>query len=141
MPSSVCLDASFVVRLLESDSLDAPALRLWRTWVAQEYTFVAPVLLPFEVTNALYRYVRYGNLSQATAQSLMQEVFELGIQFYADPELHLEALALAHELNLPAAYDAHYLALARRMNAEFWTADQRLAKAVAQRFSWVHVLA
>ncbi|NPA27193.1 MAG: type II toxin-antitoxin system VapC family toxin, partial [Chloroflexi bacterium] len=56
-------------------------------------------------------------------------------------ELHLEALALAHELNLPAAYDAHYLALARRMNAEFWTADQRLAKAVARRFPWVHVLA
>lgn len=36
------------------------------------------------------------------------------------------ALDLAERLSLSATYDAHYLALAEWLGAEFWTADQRL---------------
>ncbi|MGB5634968.1 MAG: hypothetical protein WBM86_19605 [Waterburya sp.] len=36
---------------------------------------------------------------------------------YGDKALHERALALARSLNLSAAYDAHYLALAERVNA------------------------
>ena len=31
---------------------------------------------------------------------------------------------------LPATYDAHYLALAEWMDIELWTADMRLVKAI-----------
>jgi alpha-galactosidase len=48
--------------------------------------------------------------------------------------------ALAQRLALPAAHDAHYLALAERLGAEFWTADQRLVRAVQPQLSWVHGL-
>ncbi len=140
MHNSVCLDASFLVRLLESTSPDAPAVRLWRQWRGEGRLLVAPTLLFYEVANALHRYVRHGMVRPQTAQALLDQALQLGIRLYSDPDLHREALALAHELRLPAAYDAHYLALARRLNAEFWTADRRLAQAVAGRFPWVHTL-
>jgi predicted nucleic acid-binding protein len=41
---------------------------------------------------------------------------------------------------LPAAYDAHYLALARSLDVEFWTADARLARQVGERGPRVMVL-
>ncbi len=34
-------------------------------------------------------------------------------------------------------YDAHYLALAARLGAEFWTADQRLVNTVQSALPWV----
>ncbi len=140
MSNSVCLDASFVVRLLESTSPDAPAVRLWRQWSAEGRPLVAPALLFFEVTNALHRYVRHGLARPQTARALLDQALRLGIRLYTDADLHLEALTLARELRLPAAYDAHYLALARRLGAECWTADRRLAQTVAGRFPWVHAL-
>ncbi len=44
---------------------------------------------------------------------------------------------LAKKLALPAAYDAHYLALAQDFAAEFYTADKRLFNAVNSIYSWV----
>jgi len=55
--------------------------------------------------------------------------------------LHRRALQLAEALSLPAAYDAHYLALAERVGAEFWTTDRRLANKVREALPWVHLLA
>jgi predicted nucleic acid-binding protein len=42
---------------------------------------------------------------------------------------------------LPAAYDAHYLALAEREQCEFWTADTRFLRAIDGKLPWVHPLA
>ncbi len=141
MRNSVCLDASFIVRMLVGpEPLAQQAESLWATWVHQGRMLVAPALLYFEVSNALFRYVKAGKLPFTLVRNLLDAALDLGIRLYSDPDLHREALALAHELRLPAAYDAHYLALARRLNAEFWTADRRLAQAVAGRFSWVHTL-
>ncbi len=138
--STICLDASFVVRLLESDQPGAEPLRLWRHWQQTGQRLVAPTLLYYEVSNALYKYVRQKTLSSATAQQLMENALHLDIDLVTYPELHQEALRLAHEWRLPATYDAHYLALARRLQAPFWTADRRLARLVRPHFPHVHLL-
>jgi predicted nucleic acid-binding protein len=49
-------------------------------------------------------------------------------------------LDLADRFALPAAYDAHYLALADWLGGEFWTADRRLAKAVGEALPWVRLV-
>ena len=36
--------------------------------------------------------------------------------------------------------DAHYLALAQRLGAEFWTADRRLVQAVQATLPWVNLV-
>ncbi|HEX6305251.1 MAG TPA: hypothetical protein VFZ76_13740 [Anaerolineales bacterium] len=41
---------------------------------------------------------------------------------------------------MPSAYYAQYLALAERLEAEFWTADERLARKVERQLPWVHLL-
>ncbi len=55
--------------------------------------------------------------------------------------LNGKTAARAETLSLPAAYDAHYLALAERMGAELWTAATRLLRAVRDRLSWVRLVA
>ena len=59
---------------------------------------------------------------------------------HSDGELHERAIHLAERYSLNAAYDAHYLALADRLGAEFWTADRRLANSVRHELEWVRLV-
>jgi len=49
-------------------------------------------------------------------------------------------LSLAQNLTFPAAYDAHYLALAEQLSADFYTAYSRLFNAVKNFFPWVYLV-
>ena len=51
--------------------------------------------------------------------------------------LHFRALELMERFRKPAAYDAHYLALAEWLHCECWTADERLWNTVKSEFAWV----
>ena len=140
MPNSpICLDASFVVRFLVSEETAAITDALWVEWHHAGRRLVAPTLLYYEVSNALHRYERAGILSPEEVIDLLDIALSLDITLYGDADLHRQALILAEGLGLPAAYDAHYLALAERLNADFWTADRRLASATAH-MPWVRVL-
>ncbi|PJH75788.1 MAG: hypothetical protein CO064_04780 [Anaerolineae bacterium CG_4_9_14_0_8_um_filter_58_9] len=57
-----------------------------------------------------------------------------------DEELSQRALELAGNLSQSKAYDAFYLALAEKLVAEFWTADERLFNRCRKdlKLSWVH---
>ena len=55
----------------------------------------------------------------------------------SDDSLLKRAYELATQYNRPTAYDSQYLAVAERLNCEFWTADERLANAVGNDLSWV----
>lgn len=101
---------------------------------------MAPSLLLFEATNALHRYVAAGILESEEAREALEVILDLGIAFDADPLLHAKALQVAAHFRLPAAYDAHYLALAQANSAELWTADMRLARAVSAELAWVKLL-
>jgi predicted nucleic acid-binding protein len=39
--------------------------------------------------------------------------------------VYQQALAIAAAYGLPAAYDAHYVALAQHLDCDLWTDDQR----------------
>lgn len=49
------------------------------------------------------------------AADLMQDLMSLGIALHETPELHSQALKLASQLRQGAAYDAHYMALAKNL--------------------------
>lgn len=63
------------------------------------------------------------------------------LEFHAPPGMHQLAFALAADLNLPAAYDAHYLVLAELLGCEFWTDDQSLLRQTRDRLPYVRPLA
>ncbi len=140
MPSlPVCLDASFLLQLLLEETVPQ-AESLWEAWHRERRRLAAPTLLYYEVTNALHRYAMHGDIPPDRVETLLDLALRLDIELIGDNELHRRALQLARTFAFPAAYDAHYLALAERLNAEFWTADARLTHAVQNRLPWVRLL-
>jgi len=71
---------------------------------------------------------------------LLDQVLGFDLRAYGDAELHQQALKIAQRENLPATYDAHYLALAERLGIEFLTGDRRLFNAVRSRLPWVYLV-
>ncbi len=127
--STICLDASIVIRLMLMPDDDA-IQELWDSWHTQGYRLVAPNLLHYEITNALYQQEKNGLLSTEFIGDALDFALALPIQLVGDTSLHQRARELAVQYNLPATYDAHYLALAERLNVELWTADARLYNTV-----------
>jgi predicted nucleic acid-binding protein len=136
--SWLCVDANLVIRLV-ADPADRPVRRLWGTWVADRRRLAVPTLLPYEVANVLYRYQRLGVLSASSARLTLRAALALPVELHSEEPLHEAALAVAERFSLPAAYDAHYLALAQRLGGEFWTADARLVRTVQGELPWVHL--
>ena len=136
---SICVDASFILRLFMGPD-DEAAWRLWDSWLFEGSTIHSPVLLGYEVANALHRYHRASLLSLASADLVLDAALSLPVRLHSSPELHRRALRLAADASLPATYDAHYLAVAEQVGAELWTADRRLAKQSARSSIVVRLL-
>jgi predicted nucleic acid-binding protein len=109
----------------------------WEAWEEKDLPIIAPTLLYYEVANALYQYVKQGMLTIEAARRAQNSALSLRLRLIGDNWLHQQALLLARQFGLLASYDAHYLALAERMAAEFWTADRRLYNTVRETFNWV----
>lgn len=136
----IVVDASFLLRLLIDGAETDAAESLWRTWRHERRPVLAPSLLFYEITNVLHRYLRHGHLEAPEARGLVAIAEAFRIERIDDSNLHERALTLASELDLPAAYDVHYLALAEQRQAELWTSDRKLVRATRHRFPWVHLL-
>lgn len=122
----ICVDANFVVFLFQADSENSPFIILWDEWQEKNNRIIAPTLFAYEITNVFYRMSVARQIFPEEAEKSLEEALNLGITFYGDKALHERALVLAKSLNLSAAYDSHYLALAERFKAEFYTSDKRL---------------
>ena len=127
--SILCLDAGIVLRFVAYPD-DQRIQEGWESWQQQNIKLYAPGLLYYEVTNVLYRYQRQGWMTEETIEAALAAALALPIELVNDSTLHLRARALANQLRLPAAYDAHYLALAERLEASLWTMDKRLYNSV-----------
>jgi predicted nucleic acid-binding protein len=136
--SPICIDANLIIRLVV-DVNDLLIQNQWQQWAEQKQQIVAPSLLWYEVTNALYQYHKHGILDDVTLKDAHQTVLSLPVQLFGEALLHQQALALTQQFTLPATYDAHYLALADRLNAEFWTSDRKLITAVSPIFPRIHL--
>lgn len=140
MPSSTrsyVVDASFVARLLQPGYPEV--VDLWLTWLGSRGQVSAPSLLVYEVTNALYRSVRARQLGPQLLSASLEELAAMKLDLVTDLALSRRAAELAWELDLPATYDAHYLALAERLDSDLWTCDEKLAKRIGGQFQRIRV--
>ena len=127
----ITVDASLIIRLITSNDNNNLYHLKWQEWQSSNTVIVAPSLIMYEVSNGIYRYQKAGQIKQDEAESLLDSALNLGIRFYGDSNLHQEAFKIASLYNLSATYDAHYLALAQRLQIELWTADKRLFNGVS----------
>ena len=134
----ICTDASVVAKwFLEEEWTDRARALLRDTLDANE-PIVAPPLIAYEVTNILRLRLRASpGLPLEHALAFLDYFLSIPIELRLPPGLHRRALVLADEFGLPAAYDAHYLALAEEFACDLWTDDRRLLRALEGRLPFV----
>jgi predicted nucleic acid-binding protein len=140
MPNSsiICCDANLIANWTMREELDVPETPIDR-WLRAKSALSAPALLHFEISNVLYRAYRAKHFSLRHVRDSVRIALALPIRVFDDDDLHFEALAIADRFNLPATYDAHYLALAEREDAEFWTSDTRLFNTIRHQLPWAYL--
>ena len=130
LDSSVALKWAFPVA---NETLTHEALRLFQRYRDGEVHFIVPDVFWAEIANVLRRGARRGRWTRLDAETLSEDF--AGCNFATVPSLPLlsEAMAIAcsHDRNL---FECLYLALAVQARADWITADERLADALAARF-------
>jgi predicted nucleic acid-binding protein len=97
----------------------------------------APELMAYELTTAMTKAVRFGQMSPAEALQSLLLAFKKGVQLVGfSTKIAERAFHWTLRLSRAAAYDSFYLALAEELGCELWTADERLCRAA--NVSWVH---
>jgi predicted nucleic acid-binding protein len=138
------VDASTAVKLVLAEPLSQHADALYQDALQQRHPLLGPPHLLGEAVNAIYQRWRTTDPSKhLTAAEVDQAVADLlryPWQLVAPPDLYSQAVAFAHAHQLPSVYDSLYVVTAQLMGADFWTADQRLLRAVAAAAPWVRWL-
>ena len=140
MRSWVCVDAGLALLQVLREPLSDLADALWADWNRRGVTIIAPVLWGYEVTSVIRKNTFRKLLAPEDEKNALDVVLRLPVEQRQPAGLHQHAWALARRFNRPAAYDAHYLALAEMVGCPFWTSDERLFNAVHGELSWVHWL-
>lgn len=137
---AVVVDASVVVNALLSQAYTIQAEQCLDTWKSTGESLYAPPHWYAEIVSALRFAVFKRKLTQEDADLLVEVLPELGVRMIEPtPDLLKASLRWAERLGQSKAYDSQYVALAESLNAELWSADQRLIHALqAQGVSWAH---
>jgi predicted nucleic acid-binding protein len=135
----ICVDASVAIKWLlpeDEDHADL-ALALLHHMVRSGGVMIAPPLMWNEVANALRQRVRRNDLSVDEALAILDDFLRIAITPQFPNGLHRLALDIACRYELPAVYDAYYLALAQVFDCDLWTADRRLIERVQPSLNYV----
>jgi predicted nucleic acid-binding protein len=136
------VDASLAAKWVLPEDYSDQALALFTATAASGEPIVAPPLLPIEVTNIIRRRMLAPTdpltLPQATAA--LARFLAFPVRLATPTDLYQRAFTLAATYQLPAAYDAHYLAVSQIHSCTLWTDDQRLLRELRGRFptiAWI----
>lgn len=132
----VVLDASVVTALLFPEAFSANAFRLVNDSMAAHESMIGQPLLPIEIVNVIRKRMRGMGISLAQANLLFDDYLAYPIDIIDPPGIHQEALSLTHRFSL-GGHDAHYVAIARLIGADLWTADVCILRAAGSRLPFV----
>ena len=132
----VVIDSNFIAKLLTKQPESRFGI-LWREWESNNATIYAPALLPYEVTNAFWKFEISGTLSSGAVERLIKRMNDLQIKLVSAGEIHVLALELVRRYWESKASDSHFLALAQFLNFDLWTSDKKLYNKVSRHLPWV----
>ena len=133
---TVVVDASLALKWVVEEEDTEPAIALRAEWFEMGELLLAPSIFGAEVTNALHRKARRGEMDLGDAQRAAGYLVS-AVAPGEPPGLYGRALDLAAAFRLGAVYDGLYVALAELEGCEMWTADRRLVNAVQRDFPQV----
>ena len=93
---------------------------------------VAPALLWSEVTSVLNEMRWRGEVSEVLADAAFERLLAAPITRRADAALYTQARDVARELGWAKTYDAEYVSLARILDADLLSRDERLRRGAAR---------
>lgn len=133
----VVADSGILLASVLPELLNPKSKALLRLWLQESIEIAAPTLFRYELVAVMRKNVARGILSVAEAVRSREFLLEYSVQLFMDDDLLRRGYELATRFNRPTAYDSQYLAVAERLNCEFWTADERLYNALRQDLTWV----
>lgn len=136
---AIVVDASFVIRAVLPAEEKTGTLERFASWHQSGRDIFAPEILLPEAVSLIRRGIFNHWITEAEGQVAAEDLFRLGVEIIpSDAEICQAAPAWAGRLGHSTAYDGFYLAVAKRKDAQLWTADQRLRNRVQQLgLSWV----
>ncbi len=139
MNTYLVIDAGFALNLILPGPRQKSCQTLATQWYGDGRLLCAPTLWLYEITSALCKGVHFGQITRAEGKQTLLLAQKLGVQLFP-PDDAQTALAFNWTMRLKraAAYDSFYLALAKTLRSELWTADKHLVNAVG--VSWVHLI-
>lgn len=140
----VVIDTSVLLAFyLPAEPYKAQALALLGEATAGQVKFVVPTLTHYEVLNVLSRALRGlrpgQELSHEDVKEILKAIEGLKLEEHDVKGLEERILEIASQ-HRRSAYDAAYLALAERLDADFLTGDQRFYNALKAQFERVKYL-
>ncbi len=139
MNTYLVIDASFAFRLMLPGPHQKRCQTLVTQWHREGYVLCAPTLWLYEITSALCKGVHFGQITRDEGQQALTLAQKLGVQLFPpDDAQTISAFDWTMRLKRAAAYDSFYLALAKTLRSELWTADKRLVNVAG--VSWIHLM-
>jgi len=142
MNHAVVVDASLTMGRLLLEQFTDQARAFFTNNLRERRPVCAPPHLSSEVINAIYqrlrgrRQPRY-HISEAEADQALGNFLALPIRLISPDGLYQQAFTFAKGHGTPTIYDSLYVVLAHMLNAELWTADERLYNGVRSVAPWV----
>lgn len=142
----ICVDASVAAKWVFEEEYSRQAIALLDDCSKSRERIVAPPLLPVEVSNVIRQRMLRDGLALADAEGALDRFMAFPISVgpgtpHEQNAIHFRALQLAVECDLPAVYDAQYLALAETLGCALWTDDRRLLRLVGGKLDYVKWIA
>jgi len=136
------VDASFMATLVLKEKYTNVAQALWQGWSLAGVDIYAPMLMPFEVVSTIRKHIKRQLISETAGDTALAAFLELTRTIeLVEPTAYLrEAWTLAREHELTVVYDASYVALAEQLNADLWTGDGRMLRAMPQHSGRIRTL-
>lgn len=126
------IDASVGIKLFIDSDLSNQADALFAHLAADPPAqLYVPELFYVECANVLWKHTRWAGYSGEKAHEDLKNLAALALQRVGNADLLVETIKIAVEEGL-TAYDACYVALARRVKAPLVTADERLVRTLAK---------
>lgn len=130
--NTLVLDASVAAKwfLRTGETLTAEALDLLAQYVDGSLRLIVPDLFWAEFGNILWKAARQGRFPRNSLAKAVETVLGCNIPTVSSARLLADAMTIAAAFDR-SVYDSIYTALAVNSNAQFVTADERLANALA----------
>jgi predicted nucleic acid-binding protein len=93
---------------------------------------VAPPLMIVEASSVLHEMAWRNDVGAERAETMLERLLSAPIETRSPPDLTGAAWRLADELGWAKTYDAHYVALAQKLNCRLLSLDERLLRGVAR---------